>query len=1009
MKRSLRMKIMLLLFALVVGISSAWAQKITRKANIVSNTSYYIGATTGSPATDYYLQLPASSGDKGTAVTSTSSATVFVFEAVQGKTDVYKIKIANTSNYLYTLGTGSSNNGKLTFGTTAAEFTVSNQGSEGNYKIRLSNNSRSIQKNNSGTQFGSYGDTQTDIWLLPASSYTITVAVNNGSMGSASVLGTTITAAPNDGYRVISGAGGYTVTAGTATVVNNGNNTFTVTPSSDCTVRVNFEAIPTHTLSSTISPIVVPAAGTVTLGATTIREGATTTASADASAGYKFKNWSITGTGASLSSTSTNPTTVTMGTADATVTATFEAVTTHAITYSVNGVTNTVNVEEDAAIDLSAPASALIPVGYVFKGWRTSTLPAQDTDPNDYVTSAKSTANITYYAVVAAESFNNATWTLDYDNESDLSSSTSWGSYGTSYNYTASDGGTWTIKAYKNSGMQINTGKDCSIKVPSCSGSIKSIAITCSAAKAVGFSDSNYSGSGTITYVVSGTDATSQTLDFTGKSKTNGYIVPKSGSTSITKIVVTYKNPTYSGYCTTVSSVSITEDVTIAGDLNVTYTLTVPTDKTLTVNGTLTNTTAANLIIEDGGQLICNSSVPATFKKTMTAPSKDVYGWELISSPVHDGTGSTIAVANVTNLVSNADPSFKYDMFAYDEEYHMWRTQKKEGGATGFTTLNNGEGYMYRNSGNELSFVGNTNSDAVAVVRVLTYTTGDLAGFHLVGNPYTHSITVKDNVSLLGDGDVALESGKQLSGYYLLTNGGSEWTSKLGTTTDIATKQGFLIQIPAEAKKIKFSNGAKKDRANADNIMFTVANSQFNDVAYALFDNAFGLNKINHRNADAPMLFINQNGQDFAIAAMSDDTKSFNLNFKAGTISQYTLSYKADGKFEYLHVIDRLTGEDVDMLLEGEYSFIGHPKDNENRFIVRLAYASDNNDSSNDIFAYQSGSEIYVTGNGELQIFDVTGRRVMTTTINDSESISIPNQGVYIFRLNEKVQKIVVR
>ena len=96
------------------------------------------------------------------------------------------------------------------------------------------------------------------------------------------------------------------------------------------------------------------------------------------------------------------------------------------------------------------------------------------------------------------------------------------------------------------------------------------------------------------------------------------------------------------------------------------------------------------------------------------------------------------------------------------------------------------------------------------------------------------------------------------------------------------------------------------------------------------------------------------------------------------------------------------------MLLEGEYSFIASPKDADSRFIVRLGYQPENS-NENDIFAYQSGSEIYVTGNGELQIFDVTGRRMMTTTINGAESISIPNQGVYIFKLNEKVQKIVVR
>ncbi len=79
--------------------------------------------------------------------------------------------------------------------------------------------------------------------------FTVTATSNNGSYGSVSPASqntsttATITATPESGYRVISGAGGYTVTSGTATVVNNGNNTFTVTPTTDCTVQINFEAI----------------------------------------------------------------------------------------------------------------------------------------------------------------------------------------------------------------------------------------------------------------------------------------------------------------------------------------------------------------------------------------------------------------------------------------------------------------------------------------------------------------------------------------------------------------------------------------------------------------------------------------------------------------------------------------------------------------------------------------------------------------------------------------------
>lgn len=84
-----------------------------------------------------------------------------------------------------------------------------------------------------------------------APSYTITATSNNNSYGTVSVSGTTITATPNDGYRVKSGDAGYTVTSGigTATVTNNGDNTFSVTPSSNCTITINFEAIPQYTVT----------------------------------------------------------------------------------------------------------------------------------------------------------------------------------------------------------------------------------------------------------------------------------------------------------------------------------------------------------------------------------------------------------------------------------------------------------------------------------------------------------------------------------------------------------------------------------------------------------------------------------------------------------------------------------------------------------------------------------------------------------------------------------------
>ena len=71
----------------------------------------------------------------------------------------------------------------------------------------------------------------------PTLSYTVTATSNNNDYGTVSVSGTTITASPKTGYTYANPA--FTVTSGTATVTQNGN-TFTVTPSSDCSIQINF-------------------------------------------------------------------------------------------------------------------------------------------------------------------------------------------------------------------------------------------------------------------------------------------------------------------------------------------------------------------------------------------------------------------------------------------------------------------------------------------------------------------------------------------------------------------------------------------------------------------------------------------------------------------------------------------------------------------------------------------------------------------------------------------------
>lgn len=413
---------------------------------------------------------------------------------------------------------------------------------------------------------------------------------------------------------------------------------------------------------------------------------------------------------------------------------------------------------------------------------------------------------------------------------------------------------------------------------------------------------------------------------------------------------------------------------------------------TLTGNN---NGNYTNLVIEDGGQLICNNSVAATVYKTIEAWNTDnKTGWYLLASPIQNAT-----ITGISNLITTGSG---YDLFRYNESDNMWQIYKTPTPA--FTSFEDGRGYLYRNAATQyVTFTGNTNT---SVTYNLSYANaaGDLKGFNIIGNPFTHNITWTD----------ITKSSVNPNGYYTLGTDGNWTIHKLGdlNTNTIAPMQGFLVQATGADPSVTFGAAGKnnENKANNDYIKLSVSNSQYNDVTYALFDKGDGINKIDHRNAEIPMLYIPQDGKNYAIATMGDDTQMFNLSFKAMTMGKYTISMNAKGNFRYIHLIDRLTGDDTNLLIE-DYSFIGSPQDNAERFIVKLSYDNDSSTSS-ETFAYQSGNEIIVNGEGTLEVYDVTGRKVMTTTINGVETINGLNSGVYIFRVigeTLRTQKIVVR
>lgn len=186
-----------------------------------------------------------------------------------------------------------------------------------------------------------------------AVSYNITATSNNTSYGTVSLSGKTITATPKTGYYV----SGYTVTSGSATVVQSGN-TFKVTPDSDCTIRINFAAKTAVKLTFMENGI---SAKTInSYGGDSVTLPSNTNAVAE---GYSFLGW----TDGIVSDTTTKPTIYTAGSSVTASNKTYYAV----YTYSVGGT----GVTEWALKELSAIQSDDVFVITMDKSGTTYALP----------------------------------------------------------------------------------------------------------------------------------------------------------------------------------------------------------------------------------------------------------------------------------------------------------------------------------------------------------------------------------------------------------------------------------------------------------------------------------------------------------------------------------------------------------------------------------------------------------------------------------------------------------
>ena len=425
------------------------------------------------------------------------------------------------------------------------------------------------------------------------------------------------------------------------------------------------------------------------------------------------------------------------------------------------------------------------------------------------------------------------------------------------------------------------------------------------------------------------------------------------------------------------------------------YTLSVKPDNIMSVNGTVTNRgTAANLIVEDGGQLMHHQDgLLATVQKNIIAYNSDEDGWYLISASLAGNTD----VTSVENLLTNT-----YDLYYYDEPTYYWINQKLE--SNNFTQLENGKGYLYANSENvTLGFAGALKNGTVDVtINQLSYVGARLKGFNLIGNPYAHNITSLTTV------DVE-------EGCYRMNGTADDlMVSEVSSTNPLKPAEGIFVKATSANASVTFNTANRRTETEKTGSICVeiLENGKISDRLLVKRNEGNDFEKISLRD-NRTKIFAAKDKEELAIVVCNDDEQA--VNFKTVKNGTYTLSVTLqDMEADYLHLIDNLTGNNVDLLVNPTYTFEAKTTDYTSRF--RLVFSPEENENGNsESFAFIANDEFVIANEGiaTLQVIDLTGRILSTETINGSfiKPINM-SSGVYMLRLindnDVKTQKIVV-
>lgn len=443
------------------------------------------------------------------------------------------------------------------------------------------------------------------------------------------------------------------------------------------------------------------------------------------------------------------------------------------------------------------------------------------------------------------------------------------------------------------------------------------------------------------------------------------------------------------------ADVVVDEDVSI-GTLNNSgnYSLTVLANKMLMVNVAI-NWGDNDFILEDNAELVYGEPLQVTIKRVISAYDEDTHLWDLIASPVREDVVPSLENGFLT------DPETGYVLYSFNESSVEWIDYKENPFA-----IENGKSYLYANAlDTVLLFEGNTVGYTAEYNLSYHVENGVLAGCNFTGNPLPCQAYLNRSFYVLGDKGNSLIAVANSESQHVAPCTGIIVNSNGPDDTDLSFSHMPFFQYFGNQGYVEITVA----KSNAPSLVL--------DQALLSFNPGDDLGEVSVFQ-DQPSLYFSRESSNYSILSV-DSVEVQALKFKVEENGSYVLHVEPKGRtVEYLHLIDNITGQNVDLLAQPDYTFSASVNDYASRFklVFRPDYGLEEFQNQN--FAYYSDGTIHLynvetQSFASLQVIDMTGRVVVCTDV----ARSIPTQGmapgVYLLRLETQngllTQKIVIQ